>query len=139
MKQAYQTAAVSQGIKNVSGLHQARAQRVILAKAKLHIEVDPGSKKQPKRKKFAFPTPGNVCSKKEAFLCNTDRVLALYNKRHGGEQKRVTGRVKDWFELEARQAGWAQVTFLADIQESRSAGYMLRAPSKTEVRNVISR
>lgn len=139
MKQEYQTAAVSQGLKNVSGLHQARTQRVILAKANLHIAVDPGSKKQSKREKLAFPTPDNVCSKGEAFLCNADRVLALYNKRHGGVQKRVTGAVKDWFELEARQAGWAQVTFLADIQASRSAGYMLRAPSRTEVRNVIIR
>lgn len=139
MKQTYQTAAVSQGLKTVNSFHRGRTQRVIFAKAKLHIEVDPGSKKQPKRKKFAFPTPGNMCSTKEAFLCKTDRVLSLYNKRHGGEQKRVTSPVRDWFELEARQAGWAQVTFLADIQESRSAGYMLRAPSQTEVRNVISR
>lgn len=139
MKQAYQTAAVSQGPKTVSSFHRGRTKRTIFYEVKQHIQAGTDPLHRSKREKFAFPTPSNVCSKKQDFFCKADRVLSLYNKRHGGEQKRVTSPVRDWFELEARQAGWAQVTFLADIQESRCAGYMLRAPSQTEVRNVISR
>ena len=138
MKQAYQTSAVSQGANSVSRLRWARTERVILVESKLHAESSPGSSQRPKREKFAFPVPGNVNSKEQAFFCSADRVLALYNKRHGGAQKRVTNIVRDWFEQEARQAGWAQAMFLADIQASRSAGYMLLAPSRTEVTNVIN-
>lgn len=138
MKQAYQTNAVSQGAKSVSRLRWARTERVILVEAKLHEESGLSSCQRPKREKFAFPVPGNVNSKEQAFFCSADRVLALYNKRYGGAQKKVTSPVRDWFEHEARQAGWAQAMFLADIQASRSAGYMLLAPSRKEVCNVIN-
>lgn len=138
MKQAYQTNAVSQDAKSVSRLRWARTERVILVEAKLHEESSVGSSQRPKREKFAFPVPGHANSKEQAFFCSADRVLALYNKHHGGTQKKVTSPVRNWFEQEARQAGWAQAMFLADIQASRSAGYMLLAPSRTEVCNVIT-
>ena len=137
MKQPYQTTAVSQGLKNLNALYQAKTKRRFSVDAKLHAEANTGSEQRSKRKKFAFPTPSSVSSKERAFLCDADRVLALYNKCHGGVQKRVTSPVRSWFEREARQAGWAQVIFLADVQASRSAGYML-APSGSEVCNAIS-
>lgn len=136
MKQAYQTAAMSQGLKSVRSSHLGRTKSAIFYEAKQHTEAGSEPLLRSKRKKFAFPTPDNVCSKNEAFLCDADRVLALYNKCHGGEQKRITSPVRDWFECEARQAGWAKVAFLADIQASRSAGYMLLAPLRTEAHNV---
>lgn len=138
MKQAYQTNAVSQGVKSMSRLRCVLTERVILVEAKLHEESGLGSSQRPKREKFAFPVPEHVNSKEQAFFCGADRVLTLYNKRHGGAQKKVTSPVRDWFEHEARQAGWAQATYLKDIQTSRSAGYMLLAPSRTEVTNAIN-
>jgi len=137
MNQPYQTTAVSQSFKNLNALYQAKTKRGFSADANLNAKVNTGSEQRSKRKKYAFPTPGNVSSKERAFLCDADRVLALYNKCHGVVQKRVTSPVRSWFEREARQAGWAQVTHLANIQASRSAGYMLLAPSCSEVRNAI--
>lgn len=138
MKQAYQTSAVSQGGKSVNRFLWARTERVIRVEAKLSSESGLDSSQHPKREKFAFPVPKNVNSKERGFFCSADRVLALYNKHHGGTQKKVTSPVRNWFEHEARQAGWAQAMFLADIQASRSAGYMLLAQSRAEVCNVIN-
>lgn len=137
MRQAYQTATVSQGLKNLNALYQVKTKRDVSVDAKPHPEANTGSEQRSKRKKFAFPTPSNVCSKEPAFFCSADRILALYNRRYGCAQQRVTSPVRDWFEREARQAGWAQVMFLADVQASRSAGYMLLAPSCPEVCNAI--
>jgi hypothetical protein len=136
MKRAYKTNAVSQGAKSVSRVRCVHPERVIQFEAKLHEESGLGSSQRPKPEKVAFPAPRNV--KEQGFFCDSDRVLVLYNKCHGGTQKKVTRPVRNWFEHEALQAGWAQAMFLADIKASRSAGCMLLATALTEVSNVIN-
>lgn len=137
MEQVYQNYEVLQAAKVIDGLCLVQAKHLIGVAIRHHGDGGKSGQKT-RREKLAFPTPSRMKSHERAYFCNADRVLALYNKRHGGTQQRVTNPVKKWFEKEAHCAGWEEILFLADTQASRSAGCMLRAPARGEVSDVTS-
>lgn len=125
MKQAYQTTEALQDIKVVKEVRWLQVER----RTEVVIQQHNGggkSKQLPKREKLAFPVPGSMKANDDAFFCQAERVLALYNKLHGVKRQKMTSAVKGWFEQEARRVGWGEATFLSDIQTGRSAGCMLR-------------
>ncbi|MFM5816430.1 hypothetical protein ACET6Q_18180 [Aeromonas dhakensis] len=130
MMQAYQTNEVLQDGWIVRGF--CLVQSNALAKAMTQPnDAGPQPRLEVKRGKWAFPTPDSVKSAKDAVFCDADRIIALYNKHHGGSQQKITSPVKAWFTKEAYRAGWEDVVFLTNIQASRCAGFMLRAPAQS--------
>lgn len=78
-----------------------------------------------KSERLAFPLPTQLQTEAIAFICSTDRILALYNKQRGKAQKRFTCTVRDWFAEAAYEAGWTEVEFLENYQTGRIGGCRL--------------
>ncbi len=129
MKQAYQTNAVLQGIRVVKRIHLIRAIKPTEAGVPQHSNTVEAEQRA-KRENFVFPAPGKMKTSDDIFFCAIERVLALFNKYHRKNQKKVTSIVKGWFEQEAQRVGWGEAIFLPDTQTGRSAGCMLRVPMK---------
>lgn len=124
--QPYQTSKVSQTDKSTSKI--ILAQSLWLIKANFGQHSAAGQPEKPnKKERHAFPTPINTKSDPRASLCSTDRLLVLYNKQQGKNQKRLTSVVKDWFKDTAHKAGWHEVAFLEDTQTGQITGCMLCA------------
>lgn len=123
--QPYQTNKVSQTNKATPRIILAQKLRLVEATFGRHTDVQP--EKPTKKERHAFPAPVNTKSNPKAFFCSANRLLTLYNKRQGKNQKRLTNVVKNWFKDAAHQAGWSKVEFLADIQTGHITGCMLCA------------
>ncbi|PSJ45247.1 hypothetical protein C7H85_11365 [Zobellella endophytica] len=129
MKQAYQTNADLQDIRVVKRIHLIRSIKPTEAGVLKHSNTV-GAEQRAKRERSVFPVPGKMKTSDDAFFCAIERVLALFNKHHRKNQKKVTSIVKSWFEQEALRVGWGEAIFLPDTQTGRSAGCMLRTPMK---------
>lgn len=123
--QPYQTSKVSQTDKATPRIILTQKLWLIRANFGLHTDVQP--EQPPKKEQYAFPTPTNTKSDPRASICSAGRLLKLYNKQHGKNQKILTNVVKAWFKGAAHQAGWSKVAFLEDVQTSRITGCMLCA------------
>lgn len=88
--------------------------------------VSKGSQPKVSREKFAFPTP-EATESNECF-CDTERVIAIYNKEHqkqSAKRQKMTVKIQQWFEHKALAAGWEIAKFVPHVHNNRIAGCML--------------
>ena len=81
-------------------------------------------------RKYKFPDPDSCKLKDRAVLCTAERMLAIYNQANDADAKRISKSVRAWFANEARDAGWAGVHFLPEVQSGHGAGCVLFIPPK---------
>lgn len=124
--QPYQATKVSQTDKATAKIILAQKLWLVRTNFGRHTAADQ-PEKPTKKERHAFPTPVNTKSDPKASFCSANRLLTLYNKQQGKNQKRLTNVVKNWFKNAAHQAGWSEVVFLEDVQTSQVTGCMLRA------------
>jgi len=72
-----------------------------------------------------LPDPSERSEKDPAVLCNSERVLALYNNAHQKTAKRISKDVRGWFLETAQQEGWDAAIFVKDVETSHSSGCLL--------------
>jgi len=77
-----------------------------------------------------FPNPSDCRPNDQAVLCPAERVLALYNQDSGDTATKIAKKVRHWFIATGRDAGWAGVRFLKDVQSSHGAGCLLWIPPR---------
>tara|TARA_R110000796_G_scaffold186678_2_gene303591 strand:- start:19909 stop:20325 length:417 start_codon:yes stop_codon:yes gene_type:complete len=125
MNQAYQTNEASQASKRINEVFILETTQLIQARVQV---MDFATRPSPRQKKeqLAFPEPTEHKTEAKAFLCPTDRILAIYNKQLAKTQRKLTCTVKEWFVNTALETGWNEVEFLENPQTGRIDGCMLR-------------
>ncbi|MCC7540400.1 MAG: hypothetical protein IT379_29555 [Deltaproteobacteria bacterium] len=76
---------------------------------------------------FKFPDPKDRSQNQPAVLCPADRVKALYDQDSGDADtaKKVSGKVRTWFEKEAKANGWVDVRWFKDVSTNHGAGCVI--------------
>lgn len=87
------------------------------------------SDQKSKKERYAFPSLGSINSDPANSFCSAERLLKIYNKHLGRNQKKLTKAVKEWFKSAAHQSGWHTVRFLEDVQTGQTSGCMLAVSS----------
>lgn len=78
--------------------------------------------------KYPFPNPkqSNISQNGYSF-CTSQRVIEIYKKATGKNQKRLTELVEQWFIQTAKQNNWEEAIFINDCSaKGKKAGCMLR-------------
>jgi hypothetical protein len=76
--------------------------------------------------KTKFPKSAERSQAKPAAICPAERVLKLYNEANEDtEAKRISKKVREWFEAEAHADGWDVVGFVPEVQSLHGAGAVL--------------
>ncbi len=78
---------------------------------------------------FKFPDPKRRSMQHPAVTCDADRILSLYNQDSGAQAKRVSKSVKEWFQKEAHEKGWAGVGFLPNATTGIGYSAILWVPT----------
>jgi len=77
-----------------------------------------------------FPIPQDCKPSDQFVLCDSERVLALYEQETGKSACRISKNVRQWFIKDAKAKGWAGVRFLKDAQSSHGVGCILWIPPR---------
>jgi hypothetical protein len=74
-------------------------------------------------------------SQEPVVFCPTDRVINLFNQAHPDTKPavRVSEKVRNWFGMEALNAGWVACRFVLDVQTKHGAGAILMRPNLTVI------
>jgi hypothetical protein len=76
--------------------------------------------------RFLFPDPERRSRKQPTVLCPAERVLALYNQDHEGQEaQRISKKVREWFFDQAHEAGWDGLHFIPEVQSRHGAGCVM--------------
>lgn len=62
---------------------------------------------------FSFPDPDDRSKNNPKLVCDSDKVLGIYNNDVDEDQRmqKVTKKVQDWFVNEAKNQGWKLAEF----------------------------
>lgn len=64
-------------------------------------------------RRYSFPDPDDRSKNNPKFVCDSDKVLGIYNNDVEADQRmqKVTKKVQDWFVNEAKAQGWSKAEF----------------------------